>query len=305
MKLATTTGDFDRFSDRYLERVKYVADAGFKHIDLSLYTLKTNDELFYNDNWKTVVEELVNFGAENGIDYVQAHSPDTNNLDGEEGYRDALWKTVRSIEICGMLGIPNIVVHSGYRFGLKDKEQWFVENKKFCEELFPAMEKYNVHVLCENTTKANMPDWYFLISGKETREFVEYVDHPLFHACWDTGHANIEGPQYDEIIALGKEMYAIHFNDNRGSLDEHLIPFMGTLNVDEIMCALQKIGFKGPLTMESSSALRPSKYWLGNRMTFAGKNKMCEPTKFLQQELEKFMYSTGKHILETYQCFED
>ncbi len=305
MKLATTTNDFDRFSDSYLEKVKYVTDSGFRHIDLSMYNVKKNDELFYNDNWKKVVEDLVNYAAENGVDFVQAHSPNTNNLDGEEGYREALWKTIRSIEICGMLGIPNIVVHSGYGTEYTDKEQWFIENKKFCEELFPAMEKYNVNVLCENTTRANMPNWYFLFTGKDTREFVEYVNHPLFHACWDTGHANVEGPQYDEITTLGKEMYAIHFNDNRGTQDEHLIPFMGTMNVDEVMCALNKIGFKGPLTFESGSALRSAKSWFGNRVEFTPKTELYEPTLFLQKEIEKFMYSTGKYILETYDCFED
>ncbi len=305
MKLATTTGDFDRFTDSHLERVKYVCEAGFKHIDLSLYIIKENDELFYNDNWQASVTKLKNFAKENGIDFVQAHSPDTNNLGGEDEYKDALWKTIRSIEICGMLGIPNIVVHSGWSMDFKEKEPWFEANKEFYEKLFPTMEKYNVNVLCENTTKANMPQWYYLISGKETREFVEYVNHPLFHACWDTGHANIEGSQHDEILALGKEMYAIHFNDNRGMQDEHIIPFMGTMNVDEVMCALKKIDFKGPLSFESSTSLRSATSWLGHRRTFEEETKLYNPTLFLQKELEKFLYNTGKHILDTYGCFEE
>ena len=35
-------------------------------------------------------------------------------------------------------------------------------------------------------------------------EFLNYVGHPLLHACWDTGHANCEGSQYDDIVTLGK-----------------------------------------------------------------------------------------------------
>lgn len=305
MKLATTTGDFNRVCDNYLDRIKCVFEAGFKYIDLSLYTIKDDDELFYNENWQDEVKRIKEYADENGIRFIQAHSPDTNNLDGEAGYKGALWKTIRSIEICGMLGIPNIVVHSGWKIGLTDKKQWFFENKKFCEELFPTMEKWNVNVLCENTTKANMPDWYFLISGQEMKEFVEYVNHPLFHACWDTGHANIEGSQYDEILALGKEMYAIHFNDNRGKQDEHIIPFLGTMNVDEVMCALKDIDFKGTLTFECDSTLRPSKYWHGDRIEFTKETRLKEPTLFLQKEIEKFMFSTGKHILEIYDCFEE
>ena len=60
----------------------------------------------------------------------------------------------------------------------------------------------------------------------------------MLHACWDTGHANCEGSQYDDIITLGKELFAIHYNDNHGAKDEHLIPFLGTLNHDEIINAL-------------------------------------------------------------------
>ena len=49
-----------------------------------------------------------------------------------------------------------------------------------------------------------MKDSFFPNSGADMKAFVEYVNHPLFHACWDTGHAHIGGPQYDEIMTLGK-----------------------------------------------------------------------------------------------------
>ena len=49
------------------------------------------------------------------------------------------------------------------------------------------------------------------------RAFSEYVHHPLFHSCWDTGHGNVEGAQYDQILALGDDLRAVHINDNRGA----------------------------------------------------------------------------------------
>jgi len=58
MKLATSTGDFDRFCDTYLERIKHIYSAGFKYIDLSLYTVMENDPLILSDDWQRTVEEI-------------------------------------------------------------------------------------------------------------------------------------------------------------------------------------------------------------------------------------------------------
>lgn len=304
MKLATTTGDFDRFCDSYIERIRNVHEAGFKYVDLSMYTINEDDLLFYGDK-KEETEKIKAFAEEIGVTFVQAHSPATNFFDSDEEYDYAVEKTIRSIEICGMLGIKNTVVHSGYKPGLWDKKQWFEENKRFAEKLFPTMEKWSVNVLCENTTRVNMRDGYFLINGRDMREFCEYVNHPLFHACWDTGHGNAEGTQYDEITAMGEELCGVHINDNRGTADEHIIPYMGTLNMDDVMNGLLDVGYKGYFTFEAGSVLRPKSYWLGSRHSFERDCRLAEPQLFMQKELEKLMYKIGEYILRSYDCFEE
>ena len=92
-------------------------------------------------------------------------------------------------------------------------------------------------------------------------EFCDYVNHPLFGACWDTGHANCEGHQYEDIIAMGDRLKAIHFNDNRGEKDEHLMPFMGTMSMDDIMHGLLDMGFKGYFTLECDAMLKNGNGW--------------------------------------------
>ena len=196
-----------------------------------------------------------------------------------------------------------MVLHPGWDKTIS-KEDWLKENKRFFTELFPYMEKYQVNILHENTSTINMP-WCFPKTGAEMKEFSEYVNHPRFHSCWDTGHANMEGPQYDEILTIGDDLYAIHFNDNRGPQDEHLIPFMGTMNLDEVMHALKDVGFQGPFTLECSSSLRQQKYWLGRRRSFEKDTRLANPPLCLQKELEKYLYQTGKYILEQYDMFEE
>ena len=303
MKLATTTGDFELHCNTYLERIQHVYEAGFRYIDLSLYSVKPGEELIDNDNWMETIEIIKAYAKEKGIKFVQAHGPNVNPLAGEEAYEEAVRRTTRAIEVCGQLGIPNMVVHPGWDRNAT-KEEWFEKNLEFFRQLFPVMEQNQVNVLHENTTSVNM-SWYFPKTGAEMKEFAEYVNHPLFHACWDTGHANCEGNQYQEILDIGEELYALHINDNRGAKDEHIIPFMGTMNMDEVMHALIDSGYKGYFTFECGSALRSQMYWLGHRRTFEKDTRLANPPLCLQKELERFMYQTGKYILDTYGVFEE
>ena len=305
MKLATTTSDFGRFAKTYQERIDYVCQAGFKYIDLGMYTVRENDELIFSDKWQDNAKIILEHTQKKGAEFVQAHGPDGNSLSENESEVDELIKkTIRSIDVCGVLGIPNIVVHPGLHKGI-GKEEFFERNKNFYEKLFPAMERNNVNVLCENQCQKNVGDIYYTNSGAEIKEFVKYVDHPLFHACWDTGHANCDGGQYDDILAIGEDLLALHINDNRGQGDEHLMPYLGTMNMDEIMNALIDINYKGVFTFECCSSLRSSKYWLGNRRAFEKDSRLSDPQLFMQEHIEKLLYEIGKYILTSYNCFEE
>ena len=166
------------------------------------------------------------------------------------------------------------------------------------------MEETGASVLTENSTKANMGSCWYIQSGEDTRQFVDYVNHPLFHVCWDTGHANFQGNQYDDILALGDQLRAVHINDNRGKGDEHIIPYLGTLNLDEVMHALTDVGFQGVFTFECNSTLRPAKYYLGKRSAFPQDSRLAEPQLFMQEDLEKLLYHIGEYTLKTYGKFE-
>lgn len=304
MKLATTTGDFERYCPTYEERIKHIVDAGFRYIDLSLYKVTPEDALLGDTNWQDNAKCLLDYTHSLGAGFVQAHSVGFNPLEQDAFWQTGFDATVRSLEICQILGIPNTVVHAGWRSGIT-KEEYFEFNKAFYEKLFPYMEKTGVCVLTENSTPANMGDRAYIISGTDARAFADYVNHPLFHVCWDTGHANIQGNQYDDILALGNQLRAVHINDNRGKQDEHIIPYLGTMNMGEIMCALADVGFQGPLTFECNTTLRPSKYWHGSRQTFPEDTRLLEPQLFMQDDLEKLLYHVGEYALKTYGCFEE
>jgi len=307
MKIATTTGDFGFYCTSDEERIRELYCAGFRYIDLSMYSF-TPASVYMQPDWKEHVLKIRSLADELGMQFVQAHSQGGNPLSEDAAHVDFLLSaTIRSIEICEMLGIRNTVVHNGQASGLS-KEEWFVKNKAFYEKLFPTMERCGVNVLCENSTRSNMGDRYFINSGKDMREFIDFVGHPQIHGCWDTGHANCEGNQYDDIMAVGSELYAIHYNDNHGAKDDHVAPFLGRLNHDEVLHALIDVGFDGYFTLECDSTLIRYNQWTGKRRRFEAKEvplKLCEPQLFMQRHVEAMMYDTAKWMLETYGLFEE
>lgn len=299
----TTTLDFGFYCKSDEERIIELHRAGFRYIDLDMYSL-TPDCVYMQENWRDEVEKIKAIARSLGMEFVQAHSQGGNPLSDDKAHVDFLVAaTIRSIEICAMLGIKNTVVHSGWERGLS-KAEWFEKNKQFYEKLLDAAEKYGVNILCENSTKANMGDTYYIVNGADMREFIKYVNHPNFHGCWDTGHANCEGPQYDEIMALGDELYAIHYNDNRGGLDEHVATFCGTLNHDEVLHALIDVGYKGYFTLECNATLRQSTEWTGVRRQYGQDTRLSEPQLFMQRHIEKMLYDTAEWMLSTYGVLE-
>ena len=306
MKIATTTSDFGFYEASDEARIRLLHQAGFRYIDLAMFGLTPNS-VYMQDHWRNAVAHIKGVADELGMQFVQAHSPMGNPLSDDAGHVDHMVKsTIRSIEICQMLGIPNTVSHGGKLDGIS-KEVFFERNKAFFQKLIPTMERCGVNVLCENSSTVNSGSKYCLKNGKDMREFIDYVDHPLFHGCWDTGHANQEGPQYDEILALGKELYAIHYNDNHGVTDDHIMPFFGRLNHDEIFNALMDVGYKGYFTMECVWTLIKYDQITGPRNRFEKEGvslKLKEPPLFMQQQLEKLMFDTAKWMLEQYGLFE-
>ena len=304
MKIATTTGDFGKYLTTNAERIRELHLAGFRYIDLSMYSIPETNRTFGGENFREETERLKKLAEELGMKFVQAHSPGGNPLDKGEGYEAFLSAAIRSIEVCGELGIKNTVLHAGWKDGI-GKDEWQRENLEFLKLLFPTLERLGVNLLIENSTKANMGDRYYVNSGRELRDFIEYVNHPLVHACWDTGHANCEGAQYDEILTLGEHLYAIHYNDNHGNKDEHLMPYLGTLNHDEVISALIDVGYKGYFTLEATNSLITPSSWPFKARKYKKSTRLAEPPTALRRNIEKTMYEVAKYMLTEYGIFEE
>ena len=302
MRISTMTSDYDRFCNTLEEKIDHIHKAGFRYIDINLCDARKDDPLLISSDWKDNAKRLREYAESKGMRFVQSHAPAFRNPFSDD-IEDLIEKTNRCIYVCRELGIENAVIHTGWKSGLT-QEEFYQRTLNFCENFFPAMETCGVNLLLENSTHANMGDRPYFYKGEEMREFLDRVNHPLLHACWDTGHGNVEGPQYENIMAIGPHLYAIHVSDNQGMGDDHTMPYIGTLNMDDLMSGLVDVGFKGYFNYEVT-VLRPSYYGKPQRYQFDRERRLVEPTIEMQDYLEAFLYHMAEEYLRAFECFED
>lgn len=279
--------------------MQYIRKAGFRYLDYSFELDYRGRTGVFLAGWETYLEQLKRKADELGVTFVQAHSPMGRPI--AQDNQALIEDTNRCIESCGKLGIPNIVVHSGYLKGIS-KGECFEKNKAFYQELLKVAEQYGVNILVENFNKMHVENLYWIDNAADLKEMVDYVDHPLFHACWDTGHGNMQETSQDEALRiLGEHVYALHVQDNLGDDDSHMAPFCGTMNLDSLMHGLADIGFKGYFTFEAGYMLRPLK----GRRLFEKDQRLGQAPLELRIQAERLLYEMGKYILDAYGCLEE
>lgn len=300
MKIATTTGDFSPYVQSQEEAIQYLSQAGFKYLDYSACMDYEKRNGIYSADWKQHIERVKKLTESLCVEFVQSHAPMGRPIEKGEYHTKFVNDTKRSIECSAMLGIKNVVVHTGYEAGIS-KEENFERNKDFFQELLLCAEEYDVNILVENFNRMYCEGIYWIDSAPDLREMVDYVNHPLFHACWDVGHGNMQQMSQDESLRiLGEHVYALHVQDNSGNEDSHVPPFFGTVNLDSLMHGLKEIGYKGYFTFEACC-------FFGNpcRRTFEKDSRLLQVPLELRIKAENLLYEIGKTILSSYNCFEE
>ena len=311
MKISTYTGILDDFAALGLsevQRLKLIRECGYTCVD---YTCEDRDA---GDGWKARAEAAKAAMGQAGVTAMQGHAP---GLDPLLTDRDELLKWADNLlSFCETAGVPQVVIHPGAREG-NTREEFFDANTRFYKLLIPAAEKHRVGVLIENI--GNYADPYFLWNGADLRELIDRVDHPLFTACWDAGHANHFFPehcdQYDSIIALGDKLTALHIHDNCGYFDDprdhiridmHTLPYSASytgVNFDAVLQGLKDVGYAGTFSFEVTIAGKTRR----NPFIYKGEEvrRLELPSLEYWKYLHTAAYVLGKYMLETYGMFEE
>jgi len=95
------------------------------------------------------------------------------------------------------------------------------------------------------------------IAFENTRsyEFLEYVfkniESENIGICLDTGHYHCHFKDKFNWDFFKDKIIALHIHDNFGEIDQHLLPFDGSLDWNDVSQKIMDSGYDGPVTLES------------------------------------------------------
>ncbi len=308
MKLSQTNGPLYHFcEDDLTKTLAYLKEAGFRYVDISFFERYTSGSRYFTTDNEILAEEYKRALETVGITPVQSHEPAGNML-GNDGGAYYFKKTSRAIDLAGRIGIPSITLHAGNESSPFTREEFMERSADGFKKHIPLAEKYGIRLLIENTEKSI--DGVHIASADDIIELLERIDHPLFGACWDVGHANMcKLNQYNEITKLGDRLMGLHIHDNYAvrrvpALDLHQIPYWGEVNFDAVITALLEIDYKGYFNLEvERPALRKDRHPLG--ACPAKEERVAFPSSALRLQFEKLTYAAARDMLIAYNCFEE
>ena len=285
-------------------RLGLIRECGFKCIDFNITMDYLGED--FAERAAFVRESL----AAAGMTAPQAHAPIVNPFDENSDYMTVY---TRALRFCALAGIPQVVIHAGSVKG-NSREEYFARNAEFYRMLAPAAEETGTVILVENIGHAG--DDNFLLVGADIAEMLARIDSPMFAACWDTGHGNLNKQDlYETITTLGKSLKALHVHDNcayfapsyrHHRIDMHTTPFAtqyASVNYDALLQGLIDIGYEGTFNFEvltMTRSIRPA-------FTYGGEvvRKLEQPPISLWVKANALLYETGKYMLGAYGLFEE
>ena len=241
-----------------VESMRILYDMGYTTQDLSLGRMMFNESEFNGDNWMDLAYEVRDLKEQLHITFVQAHLPFRcmNYFDRPKEYHQFVTDmTFRAAQICAIVGVEWVVMHPIYDPAVPCEAyaEQLAENHKFYDSIVELLINAGCGVAFENLV--DLPHHRrFGSTAAELNMLIDSYNSEKVGACVDFGHANLMYHDAEPwfIRQIGSRLRATHLDDNYGSLDDHMPPFVGTVKWEEVMKAVKEIGFDGFLVYETN-----------------------------------------------------
>ena len=236
------------------EAIRHLSDLGWKEIELSTEHL---DTLINDPQSEARIEGVATLLADLGMTPWQGHVLLRLNVAAfdETKRREDLEIGLRWLGPCATLGIQNAVIHPGGTEGYGSVSE-YREMRRLNREAFSALaeraEQVGIRLAVENMADGHCPGLRrFGAHISELRELIEEVGSSCVGICFDSSHANIQRLDLPAAVReCGDLLWATHMSDNDGAGDRHWMPFQGKIGWEEIVDALEEIGYEGLFNLE-------------------------------------------------------
>lgn len=218
-----------------------IARAGFSCADFSLNDYLMNNDIYdlkLNDFFDKSVPQLEVFFAPHkeaakaaGISIIQMHMPYPVHIPYAPEKINAYLSEIvapKSLAVCAFFECPYIVIH-GFKLAdqLGSEEAEWEMTERFLRTLAPIAAKSGITLCVENLYSwRDGPCVNAGLASERIDKFNAHFGAEVLGFCFDTGHANMLGLDFEEFITvLDNRLKVLHVHDNDGWSDLHQIPF--------------------------------------------------------------------------------
>jgi sugar phosphate isomerase/epimerase len=235
------------------EHLVHIAAHGFDAVEV----FATRSHFDYHDS--AAIEHLAEWLSDTRLTFHSMHAPIfealkgdqwvgpfSNATDDEKRRAVTLAETRAALAVAARLPYRFLVVHLGIPSGAP---RTAADNqpdaaRRSLEEIAAMAGESGVRVAVEVIPNSlSTPE-------RLVHLIEEQLDGLDIGICLDYGHANLMGDLAEAIETISGHLWTTHVHDNKGREDEHLVPFMGTINWETAMMETQKIGYDGVLMLE-------------------------------------------------------
>lgn len=219
----------------FAERLKRIRDAGFSSV-----CTWWGDTFAETDGDKRTHPALA---ARHGLVLEHAHLPYfgcdalwRNGLAGDaltEGYTDAILAAAES-------GVATLVFHP-FEKRVPEGGDWRVFSARI-RKLSNLCAQKNVRLAIEN-----------LADREGLCKILDSLsDNPAVGLCFDSGHANLVARNdFSLLTRYADRVFALHLHDNDGVSDQHLLPYLGSIDWARLLSALDQTAYHGSFMLEA------------------------------------------------------
>jgi sugar phosphate isomerase/epimerase len=251
------------YHDRRLERehLEQIAEYGFEAIEL----FATRSHFDYRDD--SAVANLAEWLTGSGLTLESIHAPITdrfgagdqwaatysNAVSDNAARQAAVRETEAALHLARRIPYRTIVVHLGTP---SSKNNPADNNRaaalKSAEEIIRLAEPLGVRVALEVIPNPL----------STTTSLVSMIEGDLESTsagiCMDFGPAFLAGDVPDAIEMAAEHLIATHVHDNHGRSDDHLVPYLGSIDWGATLVTMQKIGYERTYMMELANTSSPA-----------------------------------------------
>jgi protein FrlC len=165
--------------------------------------------------------------------------------------KDSVEYIKTSMDNAAKIGAPSVSLCPGMMLFDQDVRLGWNQLVKSLKEIEEYSRHKNLYLYIE---PAHRFESNLILTAEDCFRMLKELQSDRFGVLLDTGHVNLNGEHFDEIIPKCKGLLLhIHIDDNCGDADSHLIPGKGTVDFASLCNALKKIDYTGFISAELGS----------------------------------------------------